>query len=301
MVLYDFNEGQGDVAFDAVKRFEGLELGIADSNAVRWISGGLEIQKPTLLTTALSVADLSRAIERTGEVSIEAWLEVDAPDAPPGSKVLHGGAADPGGEGIDLTLKELVDEWRLMADLYATAVKMDRTRFGSLTFLAAGERIRLKGDYDYGQRRVFSFDDAGQRNASGSKGCSHEWWHEFRENKANDELRAHVHLKMRELAYFLSALDQADSMDANGKTILENSLITISTESGDGRHNDVQRELSGVFHAITGANGRFRTGEILDVNAEGVDVYNTMTAALGAVYKMGSSDRQVQRVDSLLS
>ena len=106
---------------------------------------------------------------------------------------------------------------------------------------------------------------------------------------------------MRELAYFLSALDQADSMDANGKTILENSLITISTESGDGRHNDVQRELSGVFHAITGANGRFRTGEILDVNAEGVDVYNTMTAALGAVHKMGSSDRQVQRVDSLLS
>ena len=60
MVLYDFNEGQGDVAFDAVKRFEGLELGIADSNAVRWISGGLEIQKPTLLTTALSVTDLSR-------------------------------------------------------------------------------------------------------------------------------------------------------------------------------------------------------------------------------------------------
>ena len=77
MVLYDFNEGQGDVAFDAVKRFEGLELGIADSNAVRWISGGLEIQKPTLLTTALSVTDLSRAIERTGEVSIEAWVEVD--------------------------------------------------------------------------------------------------------------------------------------------------------------------------------------------------------------------------------
>ena len=254
---------------------------------------------------ATSKSRVTEHLDRIREYEQRAYglqaLRDDAPDAPPGSKVLHGGAADPGGEGIDLTLKELVDEWRLMADLYATAVKMDRTRFGSLTFLAAGERIRLKGDYDYDRRRVFSFDDAGQRNASGSKGCSHEWWHEFRENKANDELRAHVHLKMRELAYFLSALDQADSMDANGKTILENSLITISTESGDGRHNDVQRELSGVFHAITGANGRFRTGEILDVNAEGVDVYNTMTAALGAVHKMGSSDRQVQRVDSLLS
>jgi hypothetical protein len=31
----------------------------------------------------------------------------------------------------------------------------------------------------------------------------------------------------------------------------------------------VKRELSGIFHAITGANGRFKTGQILDVKAEG--------------------------------
>ncbi|MGB1924881.1 MAG: DUF1552 domain-containing protein [Rubripirellula sp.] len=224
-----------------------------------------------------------------------------SPDKPDGSKLLHGGSADPGGEGIDLTLDELVSEWRLMADLYATAVKMDRTRFGSLTFLAAGERIRLRGDYLYDQAKVFEFDDAKQRNASGSKGCSHEWWHEFRENKANEALRAHAHLKMRELAYFLKALDGKDAVDANGKTILENSLITISTESGDGRHNDVQRELSGVFHAITGAKGRFRTGEIQDVRAEGLDVYNTMTSALGARYRMGPSERTPRVIDSLLA
>jgi hypothetical protein len=46
-------------------------------------------------------------------------------------------------------------------------------------------------------------------------------------------------------------------------------MITISTESGDGRHNDVKRELSGIFHAITGANGRFKTGQILDVGPRG--------------------------------
>ena len=79
-------------------------------------------------------------------------------------------------------------------------------------------------------------------------------------------------MKMREVAYFLHRLSDSESMEANGRTILENSLITISTESGDGRHNDVKRELSGVFHAITGANGRFKTGQILDVGAEGVDV-----------------------------
>ena len=158
----------------------------------------------------------------------------------------------------------------------------------------------MQGDYHYEDRKVFVFDDAKQRDASGSKGCSHEWWHEFRENQENQALRAHAHLKMRELAYFLNALDDSDAVDANGKTILENSLITISTESGDGRHNDVQRELSGVFHAITGAKGRFRTGEILDVNSEGIDIYNTVTSAIGAQYKMGPKERPVNVVDSLL-
>ena len=77
---------------------------------------------------------------------------------------------------------------------------------------------------------------------------------------------------MREVAYFLERLDSAECREANGKTILENSLITVSTESGDGRHSDVKRELSGVFHAITGANGRFKTGHVMDIGAEGLDV-----------------------------
>ncbi len=65
-------------------------------------------------------------------------------------------------------------------------------------------------------------------------------------------------MKMREVAYFLHRLDR--TREANGKSILQNSLLTVSTESGDGRHNNSKRELSGVFHAITGANGRFKTG-----------------------------------------
>ena len=221
------------------------------------------------------------------------------PAAPDPSKLLHGGAADPGGEGIDITLEELTTEWRLMADLYALAIQCDRVRFGSLTFLAAGERIRLKGDYEYGGRKIFTFDDGGQRKKSGSAGCSHEWWHDFDERKKNEQLRAHGHMKMREVAYFLKLLDTAESREANGRTILENALITISTESGDGRHNDVKRELSGIFHAITGAGGRFKTGEIMDVNSEGIDVYNTMLEAMGASRKLGPSNRQKRAVESI--
>ena len=40
-----------------------------------------------------------------------------APTLPPRSKLAHGGPADPGGMGIDITLEELTTEWRLMADL----------------------------------------------------------------------------------------------------------------------------------------------------------------------------------------
>jgi hypothetical protein len=220
-------------------------------------------------------------------------------DQPGASELLHGPEADPGGEGIDITLEELVTEWRLLADLYALAIQCDRARFGSITFLAAGERIRLTGTYEYDGRTVFQFDDQAQRKSSGANGCSHEWWHAFNEANKNEQLRAHAHLKMREVAYFLQRLDGPDALEANGKTILENSMITISTESGDGRHNDVKRELSGVFHAITGANGRFKTGQILDVGAEGLDVYNTMLDAMDVSRRMGPSDRPAQQVDKI--
>jgi hypothetical protein len=221
------------------------------------------------------------------------------PAVPHDSKLLHGNQADPGGQGIDITLDELTAEWRLLADLYALAIQCDRTRFGSITFLAAGERIRLKGKYEYAGRTVFEFDDGRQRNASGDQGCSHEWWHDFDERKKNEQLRAHAHMKLREIAYFLQRLDGPESREANGRTILENSLITISTESGDGRHNDVKRELSGVFHAITGAGGRFKTGQILDVGAEGLDVYNSILTGMNVARRLGPADRKMQPVDSI--
>ncbi|MEC8895120.1 MAG: DUF1552 domain-containing protein [Planctomycetota bacterium] len=222
-----------------------------------------------------------------------------APALPARSKLKHGGEADPGGEGIDITLDELIPEWRLMADLYALAIQCDRTRFGSVTFLAAGERIRLKGDYQYGGRKIFQFDDAAQHRRSGSGGCSHEWWHQFNPKKKNEQLRAHAHMKRRVVAYFLQKLDNKDSMEANGRSILENSLITISTESGDGRHSNVKRELSGVFHAITSANGRFKTGDIMDVGAEGIDVYNTLLEGMKVPGRLGPGKREARPVDGI--
>lgn len=252
---------------------------------------------------AASKARVADHLDRIREYERRAFAmprrTLPVPDAPAASGLPHGGEADPGGEGIDITLEALTAEWRLMADLYALAIQCDRVRFGSLTFLAAGERIRLKGRYDYAGRTVYRFDDGRERRSSGSGGCSHEWWHDFNESRRNEQLRAHAHLKMREIAYFLGRIDSADSVEANGRTILENSLVTISTESGDGRHNNVRRELSGVFHAISGANGRFQTGQILDVGAEAIDVYNTMLAAMGAKRLLGPARRPVRAIDAI--
>jgi hypothetical protein len=253
---------------------------------------------------AASKARVADHLDRIREFEERAFALKDkktpnSPSLPPRSNIPHGGPADPGGQGIDITLEELTVEWRLMADLYALAIQMDRVRFGSLTFLAAGERIRLKGDYQYDGRKVWEFNDAAQQNASGDQGCSHEWWHKFNEKKKNEALRAHAHMKMREIAYFLQRLDDPESRDANGKSILENSLITISTESGDGRHNDVKRELSGVFHAITGANGRFKTGQIMDVGAQGIDVYNTMLEGMAISDRLGTEKRDAVKVDGI--
>lgn len=218
---------------------------------------------------------------------------------PAESNIAHGGKADPGGEGLDMELDALTHEWRLMADLYALAIETDRVRFGSLTFLAAGERLRMKGDYQYGGETRYTFNDSKELGKGGSGGCSHEFWHRFNEKNDNKALRAHAHMKMREVAYFLKRLDQ--TTEANGKTILQNSCITVSTESGDGRHNDVKRELSGIFHAVTEANGRFKTDQIIDAKREGIDVYNTMLESFGIQERIGPANREVQRVDAMLA
>ena len=250
---------------------------------------------------AQSKARLADHLDRIREFEQRAFgtrrEDADQPPLPPRSRIAHGGYADPGGEGIDMELDELTAEWRLLADLYALAVEMDRVRFGALTFLAAGERLRVRGDYEYGGRKVFAFDDARQRDASGASACSHEWWHDFEPEAGNPQLRAHAHMHLREVAYFLKRLDAV--RDANGRSALENSMVTVSTESGDGRHADVRRELSGVFHAISSAGGRFKTGQILDARAEGLDVYNTMLGAMGATGRLGPADREARAIDMI--
>jgi hypothetical protein len=61
----------------------------------------------------------------------------------------------------------------------------------------------------------------------------------------------------------------------------------------------VKRQLSGIFHAVTSAGGRFKTGQILDVGAEGIDLYNTMLEAHDVSRRLGPAKREMQRVEAI--
>ena len=54
-----------------------------------------------------------------------------------------------------------------------------------------------------------------------------------------------------------------------------------------------------MFHAVTSANGRFKTGQCLDVGAEGIDVYNTLLAGLEINGRLGPEDREPRAVDAI--
>ena len=265
-----------------------LRRSVLDSvvNQYRFYTGQ---NSPLGAASRAKVADHLDRIREFEQRAYEMQKKTDnAPPIPPRSTIAHGGPADPGGEGIDITLEELSSEWQLLADLYALAVQPTASASARSRSSPQGERIRLKGDYDYDGRRIFQFDDGKQRNKSGSAGCSHEWWHDFKEKNKNEQLRAHAHMHLNQVAHFLHRLNEADALESNGRTIMENSMITISTESGDGRHADVKRELSGVFHAITGANNRFKTGQIMDVKSEGIDVYKHDARRDGLTAEVGT-------------
>jgi len=50
---------------------------------------------------------------------------------------------------------------------------------------------------------------------------------------------------------------------------------------------------------MSGANGRFKTGQILDLKSEGLDVYNTILDGMGVAQKMGPLDRDHKLVDAI--
>ena len=170
-------------------------------------------------------------------------------------------------EGVRMDVNRWMSLWRAMVDVYAVAIQCDVTRFGNLQFQSGGERIELYGSYTaYGQTR--SFDD--------SK-TSHDYWHGWSDGNADErQMLDHIWLMMAETTYFLQALDNSMFLDANGKTVLDNALVVVGTELGDGNAHDVED----VFHLIAGGNGAIQTG-VVAADRQATELYNAGIRALG--------------------
>ncbi len=74
-VLYDFSEDNGNVVRDHSEVGVAIDLKIADTKAMRRVNGGLQILKPTIIQTDQPPTRLISAVRRTGEISVEAWVQ----------------------------------------------------------------------------------------------------------------------------------------------------------------------------------------------------------------------------------
>ncbi len=75
VALYDFEEGEGAVVKDVSGVGEPLNLEIKEPDDVRWVAGGLSIEKNTLVSSDVAPAKIIEACRLTNAITIEAWIK----------------------------------------------------------------------------------------------------------------------------------------------------------------------------------------------------------------------------------
>lgn len=159
--------------------------------------------------------------------------------------------------------------YRLHADLWVTAMRCDQVRYGNLAWESAGGHTNFTGEYRaMGDSTDFPGDSQHDTYFHGDQRV---------------EARLCQHLALSNIAYFARQLDDPDHLEANGKTVLDNSCVVVGTEYGWNHNKD------GVFHAVFGGGGRFRSGFHTDRTINGIDLYNAILAGYGVNANIGAA------------
>jgi hypothetical protein len=74
VVLYTFDEGAGETIRDNSGTGTPLDLSIADTAAVTWLGGSLELTSPAVITSSGAAQKVTEAVMLTGETTVEAWV-----------------------------------------------------------------------------------------------------------------------------------------------------------------------------------------------------------------------------------
>jgi len=72
--LYTFDEGQGAIVYDVSGNERPVNLFIGDPDAVSWLSGGLTVDSPTLISSQRPIIGLLDAVRESNAVTLEAWI-----------------------------------------------------------------------------------------------------------------------------------------------------------------------------------------------------------------------------------
>ncbi len=168
--------------------------------------------------------------------------------------------------------------FQLQGELMALALRCDVLRFGSMLFVGAGGHVGYRGTYEaLGESINFTADLPGT--------SPHD--HYFHNNQWQ-KVRLHQHFSQVNLAHALMSFDDPNYLEANGKTVLDNTLVIVGTDYGGGG-NTTGHIPQGVFHAIAGGNGHFRAGfndEVYNI----IDLYETALKPYGLETGMGSGN-----------
>jgi hypothetical protein len=165
-----------------------------------------------------------------------------------------------------------LEAFRLQAELFALALRCDLTRFGSLLLTDKGGNLQFTGTYD---GNALGSIDFGLETATDS--IHNELFHRQR----LPEIARYQHFCMSGLASALAAFDDPLFVEANGKTVLDNTLVVIGTEYG------LDHGLSGVFHALAGGHGHFKPGFVAE-QANVIDLYDTLLKPYGIESGIGT-------------
>jgi len=187
--------------------------------------------------------------------------------------LAQGGA---GGSAPIIQQTDFSAAFKLQGELMALALRCDVLRFGSMVFVGSGDHVGLRGTYSaLGQSVNFSQDLPGT--------SPHDFYFH---NNHWDKCRLHAHMCITALASALTAFDDPNYLEANGKTLLDNTLIVLGTDYGGGG-TTTGHIPEGVFHAIAGGNGHFRSG-FYDKVYNIADLYETALKPYGLVTGIGS-------------
>jgi hypothetical protein len=74
VVLYTFDEGDGEVVRDVARSGDPINLRIADLDAVRWGEEGLTLRASTLIKSDGAPQRLIDAVKESGAITLEAWI-----------------------------------------------------------------------------------------------------------------------------------------------------------------------------------------------------------------------------------